>query len=53
MSGKRKIDVPKQRVAANPEKVLKLTRPWQQPERRNVDAAGGPVHLCDRRVRLG
>lgn len=25
MSGKRKIDVPKQRVAANPEKVLKLT----------------------------
>ena len=25
MSGKRKIEVPKQRVAANPEKVLKLT----------------------------
>ncbi|MBR7342160.1 hypothetical protein, partial [Klebsiella pneumoniae] len=25
MSGKRKIEVPQQRVAANPEKVLKLT----------------------------
>ncbi len=53
MSGKRKIEVPKQRVPANPEKVLKLTGARQQPEGCNAHPASGPVYLHHRRLRLG
>ena len=52
MSGKRKIEVPKKRVPANPEKVLKLTGARGQPERRDADAAGGSVYLHYRSFRF-
>ena len=53
MSGKRKIEVPKQRVPANPEKVLKLTGArGNKPEGYNADPASGPVYLHHRRLRL-
>ena len=52
-SGKRKIEVPKQRVPANPEKVLADRRARQQPEGCNAHPASGPVYLHHRRLRLG
>lgn len=51
LSGKREIAIPAQRVQADPTKVLKLSA-RQQPEGRDADAAGRPVYLHHRRVRL-
>ncbi|VDZ70219.1 Excinuclease ABC subunit A [Klebsiella aerogenes] len=53
MSGKRKIEVPKQRVAADPEKVLKLTGARGN-NLKDVDAnvACRPVYLHYRRFRF-
>ena len=53
MSGKRKIEVPKQRVPADAEKVLRLTGcARQQPEGCDADAAGRPVYLYHRGLRF-
>lgn len=53
MSGKRKIEVPKKRVPANPGKSAEADRRTrQQPEGRDADAAGGSVYLHHRGFRF-
>ena len=53
MSGKRKIEVPKTARCGEPGKSAEADRrARQQPEGRDPDAAGWPVYLHHRRVRL-